>query len=168
MTVRCHQIWSISLVLDCVTDSINLQSGLRQQWTGSQLVPREVTCVLCPPKPAFSTHPQIISVVQTCEAQEPLIAPKRVSGKSISVLGHTWLSFIKSTAPFFKHFRIGETPVLDISNLEELPGFTEEPVVIWRSQVCLWTMGYVSEKLGVWCFLRTAIRSLKNRGDIRR
>jgi hypothetical protein len=88
-----------------------------------------VTCVLCPPKPAFSTHPQIISVVQTCEAQEPLIAPKRVSRKSISVLGHTWLSFIKTTALFFKHFRIGETPVLDISNLQELPGFTEEPVV---------------------------------------
>ncbi len=156
MTVRCHEIWSISLVPDCVTDSINLQSGLRQQWTGSQLIPSEVTCVLCLPKPAFSTHPQIISVVQTCEAQEPLIAPKRVSRKSISVLGHTWLSFIKTAALFFKQFRIGE-----------LPGFTEEPVVIWRSQMCLWTMGYVSEKLGVWCFLRTAIRTLKNRCDIR-
>jgi hypothetical protein len=44
--------------------------------------------------------------------------------------GHTWLSFIKTTALLFKHFRIGETPVLDISNLQELPGFTEEPVVI--------------------------------------
>ncbi len=29
-------------------------------------------------------------------------------------------------------------------------------------------MGYVSEKLGVWCFLRIAIGSLKNRGDIRK
>jgi hypothetical protein len=75
---------------------------------------------------------------------------------------------MKTTALFFKHFRIGETPVLDISNLQELPGFTEEPVGISRSQMCLWTMGYVSEKLGVWCFLRTAIRSLKNRGDIRK
>jgi hypothetical protein len=29
-------------------------------------------------------------------------------------------------------------------------------------------MGYVSEKKGVWCFLRTAIRSVKNGGDIRK
>jgi hypothetical protein len=130
VTVRRREIWSISLVPDCVTDSINFQSGLRQKWTGSQLIPSKVPCVLCPPKPAFSTHPQIISVVQTCEAQEPLIAPKRVSRKSIAVSGHTWLSFIKATALFFKHFRIGETPVLDISNLQELPGFSEEPVVI--------------------------------------
>jgi hypothetical protein len=33
----------ISLVPDCVTDAINVQSGLRQQWTGSQLIPSEVT-----------------------------------------------------------------------------------------------------------------------------
>jgi hypothetical protein len=83
-----------------------------------------------------------------------LIAPERVSRKSISVLGHTSLSFIKTTALFFKHFRIGETPVLDISYLPELPGFTKEPVIIWLSQMCLWTMGYVSEQLDVWCFLR--------------
>jgi hypothetical protein len=63
VTVRCHEIWSIFLVPDCATASINLQSGLRQQWTGSQLIPSEVSCLLCPPKPAFSTHPQIISVV---------------------------------------------------------------------------------------------------------
>jgi len=66
--------------------------------------------------------------------------------KSISVLGHTWLSFIKTTALLFKHFRIGETPVLDISNLQELPGFTEEPVVIWLFQMCLWTTGYIYQK----------------------
>jgi hypothetical protein len=29
----------------------------------SQLIPSQVTCVLCPPKLAFSTYPQIISVV---------------------------------------------------------------------------------------------------------
>jgi len=105
VTVRHHGIWSISLIPDGVTDSINLQSGLRQQWTGSQLIPSEVTCEPCPPKPAFLTHPQIISVVQTWEAQEPHIAPKRVSRKSISVLGHTWLPFIKTTALFFKQFK---------------------------------------------------------------
>jgi hypothetical protein len=84
----------------------------------------------------------------------------------LSLGGHTWLSFIKTTALLFKHFRIGETPVLDISNLQELPGFTEEPAVIWRPQMCLWTIGSVSEKLGVWCSLRTTMRSLRNRGDI--
>jgi hypothetical protein len=66
--------------------------------------------------------------------------------------GHTWLSFIKATAQFFKHVRIGETPVLDIPNLPELPGFTKEPVVIWLSQMCLWAMGYVSEKTGCLVF----------------
>jgi hypothetical protein len=81
-----------------------------------------------------------------------LVAPKRVSRKSIAVLGHTWLSFIKTTAQFFKHVRIGETPVLDIPNLPELPGFTKEPVVIWLSQMCLWAMGYVSEKTGCLVF----------------
>jgi len=90
---------SIFLVPDCVTDSINLQSGLRQQWTGSQLIPSEVTCVLCPPKPAFSTHPQIISVVQTCEAQELLIAPRSVSR------GAHLTFFYKNNRPIFQTFQ---------------------------------------------------------------
>jgi hypothetical protein len=89
-----------------------------------------------------------------------------VSVVSLSQCGGTLDFLLKKQPPYFSN--IGETPVLDISNLQELPGFTEEPVVIWRSQICLWTMGYVSEKLGVWCFLRTANRSLQNRGDIRK
>jgi hypothetical protein len=81
VTVRCNEIWSIFLVLDCVTNSMNLRSGLRQQWTGSQLIPSEVTSLLYPPKPAFSTHPQGPGTTHCSQACQ--------NRKSISVLRGT-------------------------------------------------------------------------------
>jgi len=90
------------------------------------------------------------------------------SRKSISVVlgGHTWLSFIKTTA-----LNISESEKLRFSILQFFQNCQVSPKNQWLFdflQCVLWTMGYVSEKLGVWCFLRTAIRSLKNRGDIRK
>jgi hypothetical protein len=68
------------------------------------LIPSEVTRAV-PTKACFSTHPQIISVVQTWEAQEPPIAPKRVSCKPISVLGAYLTFFYKNNRPIFQTFQ---------------------------------------------------------------
>jgi hypothetical protein len=104
------------LVPDCVTDSIKSSIWtLRQQWTGSQLIPSEVTRAV-PNKACFSRHPQIISVVQTWEAQEPPIAPKRVSRKPISLLGAYLTFFYKNNRPIFQTFQ-------NRRDSQELPGF---------------------------------------------
>jgi hypothetical protein len=129
------------------------------------LIPSEVTCVLCPPKPAFSTHPQIISVSETCEAQEPLIAPKRVSRKSISVLGHTWLSFIKTN---FKHFGIGETLVLDISNFQNCQ-VSPKNQWLFDFPKCVCGPWVMYQKNWVFrVFWERRLGAFKNRGDIRK
>ncbi len=74
-----------------------------------------------------------------------------------------------SQPPYFSNisFRIGETPVLDTSNPPELPGFTKEPVVYLTFSNVFVDNGLRIRKTGCLVFfLRTAIRSLKNRGDI--
>ncbi len=146
---------------------INLQSGLRQQWTGSQLIPSGVTCGAVPTKACFfnTSTKSHFCCGETCEAQEPLIASKRVSRKSISVLGHTWLSFIKTN---FKHFGIGETPVLDISNFQNCQVSPKNQWLFDFPQcVCgPWVMYQKNWVFRV--FWERRLGAFKNRDDIRK
>jgi hypothetical protein len=93
----------------------------------------------------------------------PLLPSVSVVSLSLSVGWGAYLTFFyKNNRPIiFQTISESErnSDSLDIiSNLPELPGFTQEPVGLFDVLKCvLWTMGYVSEKLGVWCFLRTAL-----------
>jgi len=64
--------------------------------------------------------------------------------------GQIW--FLQITTWVLKHFRFGEPPVLDINTLEELPGFKEEPVVIWLILIVFVNHGLYIEKVGIWYF----------------
>ncbi len=168
MTVRCHEIWSIFLVPDCITDSINLQSGLRQQWTRSQLIPSEVTCVLCSPTPAFNTSTNHFCCVNVWGPGTTHCSQACQSYVYLSVGAHLTF-FYKNNRPTFQTFQNRRNSGSRYFKPSRTARFHRRTSgYLTFSNVFVDHGLYISEKLGVWCFLRTAIKSLKNRGDIRK
>jgi len=134
---------------------------------GSQLIPNnfvhvKVPCMLCPPTPAFSTHPQISRVKMWGSGSAHYfiaLLPHVTRLYQYQCPGKFWL--FQKTAWFFKRLRSGEPPVLCISKPWKNCQVSKKNrwLFDWFKFI-LWTMGYTF-KMGILYFWELWLWTLK-------
>ncbi len=128
----------------------------------------KVPCVLCPPTPAFATHPQISRVRPSKRSLFPCPRPhpRRVT-RVYRYQCPGQIRFLPNNCLVFLTFEIRRTVgFLYIKTLKELSGFKEEPEVNSLIQIVFVDHGLYIQK-GFLIFLRIVIMNLINCHDIR-